>query len=89
MEVNSSIVINIIVLIVQVLISFTKYRKFGIVFVIISCIVFLLSKDEIIYNLALTQFIIYFVLIVVLEIKKCINNKKKNKEIEIMKIKDL
>ncbi len=77
MEVNSSIVINIIVLILQVLISFTKYRKFGIVLVIASCIAFLVSKEEVIYDLALTQFMIYFVLLIVFEIKKSINNKKK------------
>ncbi len=89
MEADPSNVINIIVLIVQVLIAFTKFRKFGILLVIASCIAFLVSKDELVYDLALVQFIIYFVLLVVFEIKNSITKKKKNKEIDIMKIKDL
>ncbi len=89
MVINSNIIFFIIALLVQVLISFTKFRKFGILFVIISCIVFLILRDEMIYNLALTQFIIYFVLLVVFEIINHYMDKKKTREIDILKIKDL
>ncbi len=89
MIVSSNMFFYLFALILQVVIAFTKYYKFGIIFVIVSCIAFLMMRDELTYNLALTQFIEYFILLVICEIKRNITRKKKLNEIEKMKIKDL
>lgn len=89
MEVNSWIILNIIVLIIQILISFTKFKNYGIVLIIITSICFLIFKQENLYNLALTQFIIFISLLIVNKLFLYSLNKKTNKEIEKVKIKDL
>ncbi len=89
MEVNSWIILNIIVLIVQILVSFTKFKNYGMILIIITSICFLIFKQENLYNLALTQLIIYISLLIVNKLFLSSLNKKTNKEIEKVKIKDL
>lgn len=89
MEVNSWIILNIVVLIVQILVSFTKFKNYGMILIIITSICFLIFKQENLYNLALTQFIIFMILFILNKLFLSSLNKKKNKEIEKVKIKDL
>lgn len=89
MELNSWIILNIIVLIVQILVSFTKFKNYGMILIIITSICFFIFKQENLYNLALTQLIIYISLLIVNKLFLFSLNKKTNKEIEKVKIKDL
>lgn len=89
MEINSFIIINIIIILLQFFISLTKYRHLGLILIIISSIIFLIFKHENFYNLALTQSIIFILMFIIHKLFEISLNKKRNKEIEIMKIKDL
>lgn len=89
MEVNSWIILNIVVLIIQILVSFTKFKNYGMILIVITSICFLIFKQENFYNLALTQLIIFISLLIVNKLFLSSLNKKTNKEIEKVKIKDL
>lgn len=89
MEVSSIIILNILVLVLQFYISFTRFKNYGIILVLFSCIVFLLTKQDIYYDLALAQLLIFILLFAVDKLTKNLLNKKRNKEIDKMKIKDL
>lgn len=89
MEINSWIIVNIIVLIIQVSVAFTKFKKYGLTLIVITSTCFLIFKRENLYNLALTQFTVFIALFITDKLLLGSLNKKRNKEIEKLKIKDL
>ena len=76
-------------LLLELGVSFLKWKIVSFVPVIVSCIVFLITKEENFYILAFYQIIVAFVTIIAERIVKAIRYKKKNSEIDKMQIKDL
>lgn len=89
MSVSSTIVINIIILLLQFLIGLTKFKTFGLILILISCAIFLTTNDDIFYDLAVTQLIVFFVMYVLNRLTSIVLSKRKNKDIDKSKIKDL
>lgn len=83
------IIFYILGLLIEFILSFCKRKVFTIIPVIISCIFFLITKKENCYLLAFYQIILAFMTIAVDFIVKTINHKRKNSNIDKMKIKDL
>ena len=89
MQISVIIIMYVVGLLLEIGVSFLKWKIVSTIPVIISCIVFLVTKEENFYILAFYQIIVAFVTIVVERIVKAIRHKKKNSEIDKMQIKDL
>lgn len=89
MIIDKWIIINVIVLVLQFAISMTKFKNFGLLMIIVSCISFMISKEEQLYNLALFQFIIFFITFVISKLSEIVLKKKRNNDVDKSKIKDL
>ncbi len=89
MQINEIIILYILGLLLELGVSCFKWKILSTLPVIISCIIFLITKNENFYILAFYQIIIAFVTIIVERIVKAISYKKKNSEIDKMHIKDL
>lgn len=89
MQIHEIIILYIFGLLIEFGISLTKWKILSVLPVIISCIIFMITKEENFYILAFYQIIISFVTIIVESIIKAIYHKKKNSEIDKMKVKDL
>lgn len=83
------IILYVLGLLFELGVSLCKKKIFTTIPVIISCIIFMITKEENCYLLAFYQILIAFVTIVVERIVKAIRYKKKNSEVDKMKIKDL
>ncbi len=89
MQIHEIIILYIFGLLLELGLSLTKWKIFTVLPVIVSCIVFLITKEENFYILAFYQIIIAFVTIIVERIVKAIRYKKKSSEIDKMRVKDL
>ncbi len=89
MQIHEIIILYIFGLLLELGLSLTKWKMLTVFPVIVSCIVFLVTKEENFYILAFYQIIISFVTIVVERIVKAIRYKKKSSEIDKMRVKDL
>lgn len=89
MQISVIIILYVFGLLLELGVSFLKWKIVSTIPVIISCIVFLITKEENFYILAFYQIIVAFVTIIVERIVKAIRCKKKNSEIDKMQIKDL
>ena len=89
MIIDKWIIINVIILVLQFGISMTKYKYLGLAMVIVSCVSFMISKEEQLYNLALFQFIIFFITFEISKLYEIVLKKKRNNDVDKSKIKDL
>ena len=89
MIIDKWIIINVIILVLQFGISMTKYKYLFLAMVIVSCVSFMISKEEQLYNLALFQFIIFFITFVISKLSEIVLKKKRNNDVDKSKIKDL
>ncbi len=89
MQIHEIIILYIFCLLLELGISLTKWKVLTTLPVVVSCIVFLITKEENFYILAFYQIIVAFVTIATERIVKAIRYKKKNSEIDKMSIKDL
>lgn len=89
MEIEITIIIFVIGLLLEVIVSSFKNKIFSTIPVIISSIVFIITKEENWYILAFYQVIMCFIWLVMQNSIKIILKKKRNSEIEKTKIKDL
>lgn len=89
MKIEIIIIMYVIGLLMTVGISFLKNKFFTTIPVIVSSILFIITKEENLYHLAFWQIIVCFVSVTVQYILKMKMQKKRNSEIEKLKIKDL
>jgi len=88
MQISVIIILYVFGLLLELGVSFLKWKIISTIPVIVSCIVFLITKEENFYILAFYQFIVALVTIIVERIVKAIRYKKKKSEIDKMQIKD-
>ena len=89
MKIETIIIIYVIGLLLEVIISLFKNKIFTTIPVIISSIVFVITKEENWYLLAFYQVIMCFISVITQYIVKAILKKKRNSEVDKSKIKDL
>lgn len=89
MKIEIIIIMYVIGLLMTVGIPFLKNKFFTTIPVIVSSILFIITKEENLYHLAFWQVIVCFVSVTVQYILKIKMQKKRNSEIEKLKIKDL
>lgn len=89
MKIETIIIIYVIGLLLEVIISLFKNKIFTTIPVIISSIVFVITKEENWYLLAFYQVIMCFISVITQYIVKAIWKKKRNSEVDKSKIKDL
>lgn len=89
MKIEIIVIMYVIGLLLIVGISFLKNKFFTTIPVIVSSILFIITKEENLYHLAFWQIIVCFVSVTVQYILKMKMQKKCNSEIEKLKIKDL
>lgn len=89
MKIEIIVIMYVIGLLLTVGISFLKNKFFTTIPVIVSSILFIITKEENLYQLAFWQVIVCFVSVIVQYILKIKLQKKRNSEMEKLKIKDL
>ena len=89
MKISNDMLYLLFIMIAQLILLFTKYRKYSIVLILVSCIIFFITKLDAIYHFALMQIIIYYGYFLCRLIYQKIKKRRMNKNIDKMKIKDL
>ena len=89
MRIELIVIINLFGLMIEILFTLFKNKYLSFIPMVLSSILFIITKKEFLYILAFIQIIICFVSITVQCIIKEIIRKRKNNEVEKSKIKDL
>ena len=89
MRIELIVIINLFGLMIEILFTLFKNKYLSFIPMVLSSILFIITKKEFLYILALIQIIICFVSITVQCIIKEIIRKRKNNEVEKSMIKDL
>ena len=86
---NPIIIIYVFGLLLEVMISLLKNKFLTAIPVIVSSIIFLITKEENWYDLAMLQTIMSFISITTCYVVQAISKKKRKSDVDKTKIKDL
>ena len=89
MRIDTIVILYVIGLLLAVCISLLKNKFFTAIPIIVSSIIFIITKEENWYYLAFYQVVVCFISVTTQNIIRGISQKKRNSEIDKTKIKDL